>query len=491
MKQYIRFILITVLTLFLLTDCTDNFSELNTNPNTVTNAVPESLLSPSLYNFVCYNLGRNKTIGNELMQVTVTISNNNDIHRYDIKTTYSDGPWNNWYVSLNNFRKIYSIADELNSDAYKGIALVLDAWGTSIITDTYGDVPDSLACKGDEGILQPAFDEQEVIYQRIFQKLDSANVLLTRAKTLTTEQQSLDALYSGDLTKWRKFANSLHLRLLMRLSKRNNELNIAEKVNTIITNEGGKYPVFSSNDDSAILRFTGVTPLLSPFYNYTNYDFTGNTGLSEFFINTLMGFTDPRLPVWATYASLGAYWGMQSGYSSGNTPDPGSKLIYDLRNNPLLGNLMNYSELQFLKSEASTRNWCTVDAKTAYEEGVKASVALWIDSLNTSTSVTLKNHLLKDKVKWYDSDTYEQKMNKIFTQKYFSLMFTDFQQWFEYRRTGFPTLPAGPGLLNNGKMPVRLKYPVYVQNVNRESYQKAVEIMGSDDMNTIMWWNKN
>lgn len=469
--------------------CTDDFSEINTNPNTVTHALPESLLSPAVYEFISYNLGRSKAINNELMQVTVTLNNNNDIHRYDITSTYSDGPWNNWYVELNNFRKMYTIAKELNQEAYMGIALILDSWGTSIITDTFGDVPDTEACRGDEGIYQPKFDKQEDIYANIFNKLDSANVYLSRATALDVDQASLDVLYGGDLTKWRKFGNSLYLRLLTRISKRASEAGIVEKINAIIS-DNTTYPLFQNNDDSAILRFTGTNPLLSPFHNNTNYDFRGNTGLSEFFINTLLDWEDPRLPMWASEASLGAYWGIQSGYAPGNTPDAGSQLLYDLRKNPLLGNIINYSEVEFLKAEAATRGWTnTVDAKTCYQNGIKSSLILWVSTLSTETAV-LDSYITKANARWDETTSDNDKLEEIITQKYFALFFTDLQQWFEYRRTHYPNLPIGPGLLNNGKMPSRLKYPVYVQNLNREHYNQAVSSMGGDNINTVMWWDK-
>jgi hypothetical protein len=74
------------------------------------------------------------------------------------------------------------------------------------------------------------------------------------------------------------------------------------------------------------------------------------------------------------------------------------------------------------------------------------------------------------------------------TQKYYALFFTDFQQWFEYRRTGHPVLPIGPGVRNNRQMPARINYPVYVQSLNQVNYQAAVADQGADDINTKVWW---
>jgi len=91
---------------------------------------------------------------------------------------------------------------------------------------------------------------------------------------------------------------------------------------------------------------------------------------------------------------------------------------------------------------------------------------------------------------WDDDFDEFQKMELIHLQKYYALFFTDMQSWFEFRRTGHPVLPIRSGHLNGGKMPVRLNYPVYVQNANRANYQQAVAEQGPDNFNTPVWWQK-
>ena len=81
-------------------------------------------------------------------------------------------------------------------------------------------------------------------------------------------------------------------------------------------------------------------------------------------------------------------------------------------------------------------------------------------------------------------------MEQIHLQKYYALFLVDLQQWFEYRRTGHPILPQGPGLQNNGEMPSRMTYPVYVQSTNPTNYQLAVAAQGPDAINTKVWWQK-
>ncbi len=93
-------------------------------------------------------------------------------------------------------------------------------------------------------------------------------------------------------------------------------------------------------------------------------------------------------------------------------------------------------------------------------------------------------------IKWDDNATLDDKMEKIHLQKYYSMFWTDFEQWFEYRRTGHPILPKGSGLRNNGVMPARLTYPVYVESANSGNYQAAVTAQGADEISTQVWWQK-
>ena len=81
-------------------------------------------------------------------------------------------------------------------------------------------------------------------------------------------------------------------------------------------------------------------------------------------------------------------------------------------------------------------------------------------------------------------------MEKIHLQKYYALFLEDLQQWFEYRRTGHPILPKGPGLRNGGVMPARMTYPVYVQSANPTNYKLAVAAQGPDVISTKVWWQK-
>jgi hypothetical protein len=390
--------------------------------------------------------------------------------------------WNNWYLQLTNFRDMYDRAKVLNHRSYMGMALICDVWVSSLITDMFGDVPYSESNKGRDAVYQPKFDAQKDIYLDLFRKLEEANTYLAVNQQLTEDQKALDPIYAGDITKWRKFGNSLYLRLLMRVSSKA-EANTTAKLKDIVETNKANYPVFTSNTESAILKFTSTPPYVTAFNTYRDFDFNGDNGLSEFFINNLKDWGDPRIMRWATTIG-GVYEGIPSGYADGQIPARKSFYPTTLKNEPLLGNIINYAEVQFILAEAALKGYISGDPKTFYETGITNAIGMW--------NVTLPaTYLQGDEVKWDPALSLDSKLEKIMAQKYYALFFTDFQQWYEYRRTGHPILPKGPGLQNNGMMPARFKYPVAVQSLNKANYDAAVAAMGGpDDLNTKVWWNR-
>ncbi|MBS1565484.1 MAG: SusD/RagB family nutrient-binding outer membrane lipoprotein, partial [Bacteroidetes bacterium] len=247
--KYLACLLMTV-TAF---SCTKNFTELNQNPNQASVAAPETLLGPALYDVLNTNLVRCHRLNNDLMQVSVFMAETREFHRYVIRPTESDAMWNGWYLELTNFRDMYKSAAAINHKSYMGIALIMDAWVSSMITDMFGDVSYFQSNMGKEQVLTPAFDKQKDIYADLYKKLDSANTLLAANVALTDQQKSLDILYQGDVTKWRKLGNSLYLRLLMRMADKP-EMQVGAKINDILVTSKANYPVFTSNTESAVLR---------------------------------------------------------------------------------------------------------------------------------------------------------------------------------------------------------------------------------------------
>jgi hypothetical protein len=495
----------------LLSSCTKDFQEINTDPNNIPHALPQQLLAPALVSTLSYNMIRNRNFNNELMQVTVDMSDaEGKVFRYDYRSNWSDYLYNGWYSELTNFKDIYKIASDTTSTnynkSYMGVSLICQSWIYSLLTDTYGDIPyfESNKAKKEEGsIMEPAFDKQKDIYLDIFKRLEEANILLSEGSAITA---SSDPVYNGSISKWRKFGNSLYLRLLLRVSgKAEVASDVIAKFKQIVDNPSA-YPIMTNNDESAILKWTGISPYTSPLLTVREQDFRA-PGIASFFIDNLVIWRDPRIDLgygtgtptltnrWAIAPYQGAFEGIPSGYSPGNAPVRKS-YFYSITNNnntgptlmsePLAGMIMNYAELKFILAEAAVKGWIAGDAETYYDDGAKNSITLWLPNW----SVPVTTYLQDAAMEWIPGATVDEKMERIHLQKYYALFLNDLQQWFEYRRTGHPALPQGSGLRNNGIMPARMTYPVYVQSTNPTNYQIAVASQGPDVISTQVWWQK-
>ncbi|GAA4915985.1 SusD/RagB family nutrient-binding outer membrane lipoprotein [Mucilaginibacter defluvii] len=476
-KRYIIWGLMALLSLSSVS-CTKNFEELAKNPNESSFALPQSLLAPAITNIVAANMNRSQRITNELMQVTVNMGDTDGkIFRYEIRSAEADYLWTNWYVQLTNLKDIYTGGEDNDSNTYMGISLILQSWVYSMLTDTYGNVPYFESNKAKEGLFLPKYDSQQAIYADIFARLEEANELL---KTGTNVISSSDPIYGGVAANWRKFGNSLYLRLLMRVSGKDQAA--IDKIKDMVDLNAANYPVMTSNAESAILKWSGSAPYVSPFATWRPADWY-TPKLASFFVDNLNEWSDPRIGKWATVFE-GEYAGIPSGYPVGQAPQAKSTLPTALQREPLLGNIMNYGELQFILAEAAAKGWITAKpAQQYYEAGITGAITMW--GFNVPS-----NYMNFNSIKWDDSYTLDQKMELIHKQKYYSLFFTDLQSWFEYRRTGHPNLPKGSGLDNNGVMPARLNYPVSVQSSNRENYNAAVAAQGPDVITTQVWWQK-
>lgn len=485
-----------------LTSCTKDFEKTNTSPNGTPVALPQQLLPPALVSTLSYGMIRNRNFNNELMQVSVDPGDaEGKVFRYDYRATWADYLYNGWYSELTNFKDIYKIASQelTYNKSYMGISLICQSWIYSMLTDTYGDIPyfQSNLAK-DSGIYEPVFDKQRDIYLDIFKKLEEANTLLS---TGTAIIGSSDPVYSGNIAKWRKFGNSLYLRLLLRLSgKAEVADSCISKFKDIVEVNATKYPLIANNDESAILRWTGVGPYSSPFLSVREQDFRA-PGLGSFFIDNLANWNDPRIDIpvygsnginrWGIAPYSGTFQGIPSGYAPGENPVKKAYFYSNtsassLMTEPLTGMIMNYAELQFILAEAVVKGWISGSAESYYNNGALNSITLWIPTW----PVAITDYLAAADIQWVESAMTDEKMEKIHLQKYYALFLTDMQQWFEYRRTGHPALPHGAGLRNNGVMPARMTYPVYVQSTNPTNYKIAVANQGPDVISTQVWWQK-
>jgi len=499
---------------FFASSCTKDFEALNTDANNISFALPQQLLAPALTSSLNYTMIRNRNFNNELMQVTVNMSDaEGQVFRYDFRSTWSDYLYNGLYTQLTNFKEIERIAKDSAggqfNKSYVGISIICQAWIYSILTDTYGDIPYFRSNLGKDSLeFEPSFDPQREIYTDLFKRLEEANTLLSGNTAIVATS---DPVYYGNVSRWRKFGNSLYLRLLMRASgKSEMAQTVSTKFKEIIEVNPSAYPIIANNDESAILRWTGIAPYTSPLVGVREQDFR-QPGIATFFIQNLVNWNDPRIDIptygssgynrWGIAPSSGAYLGVNSGYAPGENPTKKSYFYsmtspVTLQTEPLAGMILNYAEVQFMLAEASVKGWITDKAETYYNNGALNSITLWLPLwptiVNSQTGQLndIRTFLTAADIEWDQSLSTEQKMERIHLQKYYALFLVDMQQWFEYRRTGHPIMPKGAGLRNQGEMPARMTYPVYVQSANPSNYKEAIARQGADLISTKVWWQK-
>lgn len=513
MKNYKLFIFVFFVSMA-MSSCTKGFEELNTDPNNIPDALPQQLLAPALVNTLTYNMIRNRNFNNELMQVTVNMSEaEGQVFRYDFRSNLADYLYNGLYSQLTNYKDIYQKASDTATSnynrSYMGISLICQSWVYSILTDTYGDIPYFQSNQAKDSLrYEPAFDSQKNIYTDIFQKLELANTLLSFNTAIAAAS---DPVYYGNISRWRKFGNSLYLRLLLRVSgKAEISAEAIAKIKEILETNTDAYPLIANNDESAILRWTGVAPYASPLIAVREQDFR-QPAIATFFIQNLTNWNDPRIDIptygtggfnrWGIAPSSGSYLGVNSGYAPGENQVKKSYFYsitsaVTLQTEPLAGMMMNYAELQFIRTEAIAKGWITGSAETFYNSGVLNSITLWLPLwptiINSQTGLPndINTYVVAADIQWDEAASLEEKMERIHLQKYYALFLTDMQQWFEYRRTGHPVLPKGNGLRNGGEMPARMNYPVYVQSANPTNYKAVVASQGPDLISTKVWWQK-
>ncbi|GAB3899015.1 SusD/RagB family nutrient-binding outer membrane lipoprotein [Larkinella knui] len=507
-------VFVALLTTFF--SCKD-LTELNVNPNGVEpetvnpNLVLPSVLTETGKAFV--NLGYMDIAG--VMQHTQKDAWSSGHNDYD----WTDGQsWSGYYDILRNNQLLYDRAVDQKLEFHQGVSLVMKSMVFGLITDLYGDAPYTNALKGDLGGVEnitPVYDSQEVIYAGIIADLEKANTLLSKTKAeYSSIVDEADVYYKGDPTKWRKLANSLLLRYYMRISSK--KADVAKAGIEKIVAGAAQYPIISVETDDATMSFPGTSDGTSWPANSV-YDISGSNyrriKMSAPFVKALQALKDPRLAIWANKveiplvvdATLPAgtdkivngkrylspdkvgttvidtdpdYVGLPPSVSAlpsayNLNPTPGQTSfnphvsflndIYKAAKGPLLkSRLVSAAEVHFILAEAALKGWAAGDAKAHYEAGIKASLNTWTVGSNYATYIT------------NPGVAFDKTIKQVIQQKWIASWTAATEAWFDYRRTGFPELKAGPAA-KRAVLPVRFYYMKDEMNINAKNATAAAD----------------
>ncbi|MDD4437570.1 MAG: SusD/RagB family nutrient-binding outer membrane lipoprotein [Tissierellia bacterium] len=399
------------------------------------------------------------------------------------------------YDQLRQVKKLQEEAERTGEENYIALAYFFKSWYTYNLTLTFGDIPYSDAMKGDESNFNPKYDRQKDVFIGILNDLRTAQELLSEEKGNING----DVIFDGNLQKWRKAINSFRLRVLMTLSKKENDQNlkIVQEFNEIFSNPT-KYPIFTSNDDNVELEFIDKEGNRYPYFETKSFHTAYY--LEESFIENLKERKDPRLFIYArpdenavksglSRDDFNAYSGLKGSdaistnverVANGEGSRINERYFQDPINEPSVA--LSYDEIEFTLAEAASRGWIQSDAETHYKNGIKASMKFY--SIDDQRIV---NYLAEPNVIFRKSNAIEM----IVTQKYFSCyMRLGWLPFYTHLRTGFPYFNNdGAGILNNGKLPKRWMYPESEYLYNKENVEQAVKDQGftKDNINETPW----
>lgn len=429
-------------------------------------------------------------------------------------------------VLFSNMLEIKSITDNPITLA---ITEVIKVCALSRVTDTYGPIPYSKI--GEDGKIQTPYDSQETVYKTMFDELDHAIAVLTENKAGAISSTA-DPLYGGSAEKWCKLANSMKLRLAMRIvytdfvsSEGKTPRQLAEEA---VNHEVG---VMTSNADNAKLPSTAFGEKGNPLavavkYNQvTHADKTacatgGDSHAAADIICYMNGYNDPRLEKYFVKSEWEGvdYVGMRRGIEIPALGSIGHKYSgIDIKSNaPVYW--MNAAEVAFLKAEAKAVFGFDMggEAETFYNEGIRLSfeqndvtgyAAYVADAIgkpetysDPSGANSYSSVLSELSVKWDETATPAQKQERIIIQKWIANFNLGHEAWADYRRTGYPHLiPAtaagnkSGGVVDSNLGARRMPYPQVEYTNNSQNIQEAVSsyLKGPDNMATRIWWDCN
>lgn len=530
------FIIGLTIVLTLVISCKD-LDKLNINPNGVDPETADlNLLMPTIIVGVGQNvvgLGFGNIAG--VMQHTQHDGWSGGHNDYDWDN--QSHSWSGYYDILRNTDEFYKKAVEGEYEFHQGVALIIRAYTFGLIADLWGDAPYSQALKAEDGpdFFKPVFDPQKDIYTGILADLESANTLLSQnSDAYENIIPAQDVLYQGDVSKWRKFANSLALRYYMRLSAK--EPGIAEQGIKKITSDSNQYPLMTQASDDASVSYIGLSPSDSwPSNMVFDPDPSGaymRVKLCATLVDALQELNDPRLGVWANKIETPLVlvpgtevdrivngkreisqdivddyeeaWGVGVDYDPeyvGIPPSVYAASQYNLNPNldqgvfnphasqlnsmymessgPLLKmRIMSSAEVHLILAEAALYGWASGSPEDHYAAGIQQSFNAW------GVGAAFDSYI--------NGAPYSG-LESIIKQKWIASWTAAAESWFDYRRTGLPALQTGESAKRTA-LPLRFYYhfdnEISKNTVNAEAAIQKLEptqYKGTDISNNSAW----
>lgn len=502
--------------------CTTNFEEINTDPFNISdeqleidfNNVGAPFVQAQQFIYAYdppwqFQLQQNlngDVYSGYMMPPTPFAGNSNNM-TYNLVDGWNLWPWNIAYLNIMGPLQKSDKAGGEDFQEFKAWAKIIRVQAMHRLSDQFGPIIYSQF-----GEIPSLYDCQENVYSAFFADLESAITELTpRINDETRPFTAFDFVYGGDYEKWVQFANSLRLRLAIRISRVDPSL-AQEQGEAALSHSVG---LLEENDQNFVIASSsGASHPLNTINNAWN-----DIRMGAEMESILEGYTDPRLDAYFEPASdplfKGEYQGIRQGIAIA------SKSNYETYSKLTLSfgdvQLMTAAEVYFLRAEAALRGWAGAGgtAKALYETGVQISFDQhgkgdatsyladntstanpYIDPKNAENNVAIGSpDLSTSTIQYNDADPMETNLERIITQKWIA-MYPDGQEaWSEYRRTGYPKLFPVVVNLSGGKIPDVIKRINFTSSevlTNQEgvtSGKECPEIGGVDNGGTSLWWD--
>ncbi|MBW8684056.1 SusD/RagB family nutrient-binding outer membrane lipoprotein [Chitinophaga rhizophila] len=524
-KSVTEIIIILLPLLILQVACTRNFESINTNP----------------YDMYDDELqGDFRLIGDPLVQAMLNIYVSNDVSVTQLQQNLMGDVFSGYMMTPSPFQDnrnniTYDLLDNWNDDAWltaygnvmPNCRFVMDkcrgrypdfyAWAKIIrvlamhrVSDIYGPIIYTRYAMINED-RSIDYDTQEEVYNAFFKDLDSAITTLSQYIPTATDNRfrRFDLSYNGDYTKWIKLANTIRLRLALRISA-------ADPVRARQEGEAAlnqTYGLLYNTEDNFNISIAPVTHPLNVICNSWN-DIRMGAPMESF----LCGYRDPRLPHYFVPADTkdSIYHGIRNGITitSKDIYAGFSKLAWQ----PSRIQLCTASEAFFLKAEAALYSWKGAgDAQENYEKGIYASFRQYNltnayhryvndDTLKPKPYTDPQNpvnnipegsvYLSQCTIRWNEQAPEHEKLERIITQKWIAVFPDGQEAWSEFRRTGYPKL--FPIVINNsgGKIPSssfirRIPFIQFEYATNPAGVKRAIsKLRGEDNGGIRLWWDR-
>lgn len=466
MRTKYKFLLLVI---FAITVSCSDYLDVNENPNSASAAdvTPDLILAGAMTNTYRTQARRMNRLGNVMMnnwganvnsftggfseEFTLAIDNNfyNDIFTGLYRGTY-------------NFQAIIDFPSE-DYDYHKAVAKIMKSFYMQYVVDLYGDVPYSEAHQGIKN-LTPVYDNDRAIYVELYNQVDEAIALFANAGLNTIPLGSEDVVFAGSVSSWTAFANSLKLRLLLRMST-GAENGDTESLSFITDKFAELQTVgFLTFDASINPGYSNEsTAQQNPFYNYIGFSNNETTATgynfyraSKYAVDFLVNTGDDRVNFLYDEADdgSGGVVGHEQGADSDNSPaglSPiGPGLLIDSAQD---GYIMTAAESLLMLAEAQLHGHLPGDAAASFEAAIDASfLLLGADRSGYDTSV------LPPGIGWVGTDN--DKFEAIMRQKWIATNgINAIESWIEFTRTGFPDDIPLALTAQTTERPLRLMYP--------------------------------